>query len=124
MLPTMSNVNGTPPRSLDGMHGYFQVFLTAGLQGHPDPDQWPSRVVLPEGGTISVDPEGRSRLVLAELLPNQQYFLKVELHLMTVEGGGEESVIASDVVSARTAAVEPSTTELQVNTSNISSYLT
>ena len=106
------------------MHGYFQVFLTPGLQGHPDPGQWPSRVVLPEGGTVSVDPEGRSRLVLAELLPNQQYFLKVELHLMAVEGGGEESVIASDVVSARTAAVEPSTTELQVNTSNISSYLT
>ena len=76
-----------PPRSLDRMHGYFQVFLTPGLQGHPDPGQWPSRVVLPEGGTVSVDPEGRSRLVLAELLPNQQYFLKVELHLMTVEGG-------------------------------------
>ena len=35
---------------------------------------------------------------------------------MTLEGGtGEESVIASDVVSARTAAVEPSTTELQVH---------
>ena len=107
------------------MHGYFQVFLTAGLQGHPDPNQWPSRVVLPEGGTISVDPEGRSRLVLAELLPNQQYFLKVELHLMTLEGDtGEESVIASDVVSARTAAVEPSTTELPVNTSNLISCLT
>ena len=83
-------------------------------QGHPDPNQWPSRAVLPEGGTISVNSEGKSKLVLAELLPNQQYFLKVELHLM-VEGSREESVIASDVVSARTSAVEPSTTEYQVN---------
>ena len=101
------------PRSIDGMQGYYQVFVTSGLQGHPDPNQWPSRAVLPEGGTISVSPEGRSRLVLAELLPNQQYFLKVELHLMR-EGSRDESVITSDVISARTSPVEPSTTEHQV----------
>ena len=58
-------------------------------RGHPDPNQWPSRVVLPEDGKISVSAEGKTRLVLAELLPNQQYFLKVELHLM-VEGGRDE----------------------------------
>ena len=101
------------PRSIDGMRGYYQVFLTSGLQGHPDPNQWPTRAVLPEDGKISVNREGKARLVLDQLLPNQQYFLKVELHLMS-EGSPDESVITSDVFSARTSAVEPSTTEHQV----------
>ena len=54
------------PRSIDGMQGYYQVFVTSGLQGHPDPNQWPSRAVLPEGGTISVSPAGKSRSVLPD----------------------------------------------------------
>ena len=45
--------------------------------------------MLPDSGKVSVSSEGKARLVLAELLPDQQYFLKVELHIMN-DGSRDE----------------------------------
>jgi hypothetical protein len=50
-------------------------------RGRPDPSQWPSRVVLPEDGKISVNSEDLAKVIVSELLPNQQYFLKVQVHV-------------------------------------------
>jgi len=60
--------------------------LLVSSSGHPDPEQWPSRVVTPPDGRLPVTASGESTLVLTELIPGQQYFLRVALHVKGSDG--------------------------------------
>ena len=58
-------------------------------RGHPDPENWPSTTITPKNGLFSVDSNDQTTFTLSQLFPNQQYFLKVELH---VRDADEEKV--------------------------------
>ena len=77
------------PKLLDGMPGFYEVLYSSGLQGHPDPNQWPKRIITPPGGKLVVSEEDEARVVFSELLPNQQYFLKVLVHVRQDDDNGE-----------------------------------
>ena len=51
------------------------------FRGHPDPEQWPSTTITPKNGLFTLDENEETKFMLAQLLPNQQYFLKVEMHV-------------------------------------------
>lgn len=91
------------PRVLDGISGFYEVYYTNGLHGHPDPSNWPKRVITPKDGKLSVSSGDEASVVLSELSPNQQYFLKIDLH---VRKNDEEAILSSGIVSARTPEVE------------------
>ncbi len=88
------------PRILDGKEGYFEVFFTNGVQGHPDWTQWPKKIIRPPGNTFHVDADDKTTVILSELLPNQQYFLRVSLNVQ--EYNSEDVVVISNIVSGST----------------------
>ena len=90
-----------PPDVLEGKSGYFKVYFTSGFQGHPDPNEWPHQVIHPDHGLFKSNDNGETRVVLTNLLPSQQYFLRVDLHLQDVR---DERVIMSNLISAITLA--------------------
>ncbi len=55
-------------------------------RGHPDPNSWPSKTINPRHGTFSVDSNEETEVILNELLPNQQYFLRVSLNIQDGDG--------------------------------------
>ena len=47
---------------LDGKAGFFKVFFTSGFQGHPDPNEWPNKVIHPDHGSFKVDDIGETEI--------------------------------------------------------------
>ena len=72
--------------------------------GHPDPNEWPNKVVRPNRGSFEVSSSGETKVVLTELLPNKQYFLRVDLF---VKESGEEITSKSDILSVTTLSPVP-----------------
>lgn len=105
------------PRLLDGMMGFYEIFYTSGFNGHPDPNQWPKTIITPPNGKLVVSENEEANLILSELLPNQQYFLRVDVHIRKDDEPGEV-IISSDVKSAKTLpveVVEPETSIIPIN---------
>ena len=75
------------------------------FSGHPDPNEWPNKVIRPDRGSFEVSSEGETKVILTELLPNKQYFLRVALH---VKESGEEITSRSDILSVTTPTPGPS----------------
>ena len=90
------------PNVLDGKSGYFKAYFTSGFQGHPDPNEWPSQVIHPSHGTFNMDANGEAEILLGELLPNQQYFMRVDIHVQPEGGLSEDVIVTSDIVSGIT----------------------
>ena len=57
------------------------------------------QVIHPDHGLFKSNDNGETRVTLTNLLPNQQYFLRVDLHLQDVR---DERVIMSNLISAIT----------------------
>ena len=66
-------------------------------RSHPGgPDKWPARVITPEGGRINAE-NGHAQLILPDLLPDLEYFLRVSLVLSDVS-----DPVVSEIISFRT----------------------
>ena len=97
------------PRALNGKEGFFQVFYTSGL--HQDPNEWPKKQIVPPGGVFNVDSEGQTQVVLTNLLPNQQYFLRLALNIQ--ESSQDRIEILSDILSV-TTPLTPEINEINI----------
>eukprot|EP00095_Tigriopus_kingsejongensis_P003970 maker-scaffold310_size212938-snap-gene-0.12 protein:Tk03970 transcript:maker-scaffold310_size212938-snap-gene-0.12-mRNA-1 annotation:"epidermal cell surface receptor" len=93
------------PRILDGMSGFYEVYYSSGFHGHPDASQWPRRIITPPQGKLSVSENEIANLILTELLPETQYFLKVDIHVRKEDEPGE-IIISSDIKSAKTLPIK------------------
>ena len=51
------------------------------------------RIITPPNGKLVVNDEDEAQVVLSELLPNQQYFLKALVHVRQDEDKGEVSFL-------------------------------
>ena len=91
------------PRALNGKEGFFQVFYTSGL--HQDPNEWPMKEIKPPGGLFDVNSEGETQVLLNELLPNQQYFLRLALNIQ--ESSQNRIEVLSDILSVVTPIIDP-----------------
>ena len=77
--------------------------------------------MTPPDGKLSVSAHGTAEIVLGELLPNKQYFFKVNVHVRRSLG---EVVISSDIMGAKTPAVEDDHSEVEDDVRQIDVDLT
>ncbi len=86
------------------------------FSGHPDPEHWPKRVLSPAEGRLSVAADDSVDVVLDDLLPNKEYFIKVDLRIR--REGEDEVVLRGEIQSARTAtptATTPASDHAHIN---------
>ena len=102
-------VKAKVPRVINGKEGFFQVFYTSGF--HQDPNEWPKKQIVPPGGVFNVDSEGQTQVVLTDLLPNQQYFLRLALNIQ--ESSQDRIEILSDILSV-TTPLTPEINEINI----------
>jgi len=102
---TTLKVKVKTPKILDGRAGFFEVHYVDGLSGHQDPNQWPSKDIKPQGRLFTVQDDGHSVVLLTDLLPNQEYFLKVTINVRDTEVESGYRTITTDITSGRTLPV-------------------
>ena len=66
---------------------------------------------MPPGGVFNVDSEGQTQVVLTNLLPNQQYFLRLALNIQ--ESSQDRIEILSDILSV-TTPLTPEINEINI----------
>ncbi|CAB4068326.1 Putative epidermal cell surface receptor [Lepeophtheirus salmonis] len=83
------------PRALGGRPGFYKILLGEGSEAGASPEEWTPRVVTPENGIFSLQPDGTLRLVLGGLLPEQKYFLRVDVHIKTSNNDARSPLLLS-----------------------------
>ncbi|XP_040573010.1 uncharacterized protein sas isoform X2 [Lepeophtheirus salmonis] len=108
------------PRALGGRPGFYKILLGEGSEAGASPEEWTPRVVTPENGIFSLQPDGTLRLVLGGLLPEQKYFLRVDVHIKTSNNDAvHKKIIKSKIISVQLLdAEEPPAPKLIKKASN------
>ena len=99
------------PRAVDGRAGFVKIYYTEGIESHPDYTKWPNKEITPDGGLLSLDEYGNINVLLSQLLPNKQYFLRSIVNVRDHDHVSGFRIMSGEIASIRTPATDQALAE-------------